>query len=557
MHLRLPALLNRWLGEERGALTVLLVVLMPALLFAAALAIDISDINAHRRYVQAQADLAALSAARHLQTAASARGAARATAQANDQFLSHSLDDSQIVFGRFSGGRFVPLDDQTTTAGADAVRVEVRAPVSMYLLHLFMDPTGLVIARSAVAAIDAPRISFALSNCLATLNLLRPILQPLIPVGLDVLCSGRGVDAEIALFPELTDIATRMSLLTPSGQPLTYGDVLNAELPVSVVLETLLGRPVPFDPTPIRLGDVIVLGGNLDQVHVGALLPSARLQMADLILATAELLARRVLDLGIDLNLGPVGIVRAALAVGDPRQIVVGVRPGDANAVARTAQIELGLSEIGIAGIFTLRLRLSLANASARLSGGAANCAARPDEEVAIFDPVDANLIEIELQTRVLGLPGGHEALGIAVNTVEHRQTRRVAFTGADYARNPTVVLAPTGQFTSDNLASTLRQGVSGMLSQSQQAIQAARNAPSCSGLLGCVVGGLTATVRNLLGSVAGTLISTVANVANVLGAEGTLTNAILSGIVGLDLARAELTLLELGCGRSGARLVL
>lgn len=552
--------LRHWARDERGAITALLLVLMPALLFVAGLAIDLSDINAQRRHTQAQADLAALSAARNMHTALAARSAARATVAANDTYPAHPLADEQIVFGRFQGGRFLPLPDQGSTAGADAVQVTVRAPVDVFLLDLFMDSSAFTVTRSATAAVQTPRISFALGNCLASLRLLRPLLERLIPVGVDVLCSGRGVDAEVALFPELTELAARFNLLTPSGETATYGDVLRAELPVSAVLETLLGRRLPWDGRTIRLGEAIILGDGLDRLTVGSILPSARIQLSDLVFATAELLARRVADVQVGVDLGAAGRVQAALAVGDPRRIVVGVRPGDPEAHARTAQIELRLPEIRIANLFTLRLRVGLANASARLSGGATSCALPADAEVAVFDPVDANLIEIQLETQVLGLPNGQELLGFRADTVEHRQTRRIAFTRADYELYPTAILAPTGQFTNDTLATTLRRGVSEMLDQSRRQIEAARSAPSCSGLLGCVTGGLTGAARNLLGGLAGSLVGTVANVLNVLGAEGTLTNAVLSGIVGLDLARAELTLIDIGCGAGageGPRLVL
>lgn len=546
--------------DERGAITALVLVLMPALLFAAALAIDLSDINAQRRHTQAQADLAALSAARNLHTAQAARAAARATVVANDTYPAHGLADDQIVFGRFRGGRFLPLPDQSSAAGAEAVQVTVRAPVDVYLLGLFMDTSAFTVVRSATAAVETPRISFALGNCLASLRLLRPILEPLIPVGLDVLCSGRGIDAEVALFPELTELAARFDLLTPSGEPATYGDVLDAELPVSAVLETLLGRSLPWDGRTVRLGDAIVLAEGLDRATVGAILPSARIQLSDLVLATAELLAQRVADVRLGVDLGAAGTVQASLAVGDPRRIVVGMAPGDPEAYARTAQIELRLPELSILNLFKLRLRVGVANASARLTGGATSCSVPGDTEVAVFDPVDANLIEIEMETQVLGLPNGHELLGLQVDTVEDRQTRRIAFTRSDYEIYPTAILAPTGQYTSDTLGTTLRRGVSDMLERSRREIDAARAAPSCSGLLGCVVGGLTASVRNILSGLSSSLVGTVANVLNVLGAEGTLTNAILSGIVGLDLARAELTLLDIGCGAGsgrGPRLVL
>lgn len=62
------------------------------------------------------------------------------------------------------------------------------------------------------------------------------------------------------------------------------------------------------------------------------------------------------------------------------------------------------------------------------------------------------------------------------------------------------------------------------------------------------MVGGPISIIRSTLDSVVGTLVTTSANVLNTIGAEGTLTKEILSGLVGLDLAQAQLDLIELHC---------
>jgi len=72
--------------SETGAVSVLFMILLPVLLLAGGLAIDVMALNAERRYVQAQADLAALAAARHMAGAAGARQAARQTVASNRVF---------------------------------------------------------------------------------------------------------------------------------------------------------------------------------------------------------------------------------------------------------------------------------------------------------------------------------------------------------------------------------------------------------------------------------------------------------------------------------------
>lgn len=547
----------RFLRAEGGALTVLMVVLLPVLLFGAGLAIDLTHANSQRRYVQAQADLAAMSGAMHFASADSVRAAARATIAANHRYPAFEVPDAQIVLGAAGPqGAFQPAADQQSLDGVDAVQVIVRSPVRLFVLGLFMDTANLTIRREAVAAVQTPRVSFALSNCLLNLRLLEPILRPLLDSRVDVLCSGRGIDTRLSLFPTLLDIAARADLVTPGGAPLTWGTILDADLPVSDVLEVLTGQPVPPSPHAIRLGEVLYLPADLRGATVGSIVPQIHLQAADLILASAEILGQRILNLEVGLGLGGLASARAAVRISDPRKIVLGARPGDPNAVARTSQIELDIRELNILNLFALKLRVIVANASAALSAEGAGCAPGPAATVAVFDPVDASLLDVQLNLRVLNLPSGQEALGLQTDTIRNRETRRVEFTRQQYLTDPVARFGPTGQAVRDSLASSLRSGTSALLSQAEQAVRAQGNAIQCSGLLGCLIGGVLHTLKQTLQAVANTLVATAVNVANALGAEGTLTNAILSDLVGLDIARADLTLLEVSCGAGGARLV-
>lgn len=544
--------------DDGGALTTLFVVLLPVLLFAAGLAIDLTHTNTQRRYVQAQADLAAMSGAMHFASADSVRAAARATIAANARYPAHPTPDSQIVLGAAGHqGAFQPVADQTSLTGVDAVRVVVRSPVRMFVMRLFLDTSAMVIEREAIAAVPtAPRVSFALSNCLLNLRLLEPILRPLIDSQVDVLCSGRGIDTRLSVFPTLLDLAARADLLTPGGAPQTWGTILDAELPVSDVLEVLTGRPVPPSPHAIRLGEVLYLPADLREAAIGNPVPEIHLQAADLILASAEILGQRILNLEVGLGLGGLASAQAAVRISDPRKIVVGARPGDPQAVARTSQIELDISELNILNLFALKLRVIVANASAALSDQGAACSPDPAAEAAVFDPVDASLLDVQLALRVLTLPSGQEALGLQTDTIRNRETRRVGFTHQQIQTDPVARFGPTGQTVQDSLASSLRAGTAALLNQAEQAVRAQGNAIQCSGLLGCLIGGVLHTLKATLQAVANTLLVTTVNVANALGAEGTLTNAILSDLVGLHIARADLEVLEVICGGGRPRLV-
>lgn len=531
-------------------MSVLVIILLPLLLFAAGLAIDLANINAQKRYVQAQADLAALSAARDFVSAGHMRAAARATIGANARYRTLPIRDGDIELGRRLGrAGFEPAEIQDQIAGANAVRVTVRSRVRYILLGLFAPRRNLTVVRQAVAVVEPPRVSFALSNCLLNLRLLEPILRPIIPSQVDVLCSGRGIDTRIELLPTLTAMALRADLLTPGGEAMTYGEILDADLPVSDILAILLDTDVPPIPDQVQLAEFLHLGEGLRHMTTHSPVYGLQVQAEDLVLATAEVLGKRLLDLEARLDLGPLSQLQAAVRISEPRQIVLGAVPGDTAAQARTAQIRLEVEDINILNLFTLRLHVNLANARARLSEQGQTCSDDPLSVVAVFDPVDASLIEVDMAVQVHGLPGGQEALGFAADTQALREMRRVTFTRAEYEAGETHQIGPTSQFEQDNAVLALRRGVGDLLGETESKIRAAGG--SCSGLLGCTV----SLLKGTLDALAGTLVATTANVLNAIGAEGTMTNAILHDLLGLAIARAELELLDIRCGDT-ARLV-
>ena len=71
--------LARFFRCQDGFLSVVMAILLPAMIMVAGIAIDLSDLNAQRKAVQSQADLAALSGVRNLSTASTTRAAAART----------------------------------------------------------------------------------------------------------------------------------------------------------------------------------------------------------------------------------------------------------------------------------------------------------------------------------------------------------------------------------------------------------------------------------------------------------------------------------------------
>jgi len=447
---------------EDGVVGVYFSVMLLPLLVLASIAVNFSIFTAQKQYVQADADLAALSAAHHLTDADEARAAARATVAANPRFRTQPLADDDIVFGRLTPAGFVPLADQSRTTGAEAVKVTVKARARTIFMNLFMDDSDLWVARAAIATAPPAEVSFALSNCLLNLRLLGQILRPLIGAEVDTLCSGRGVDARVEVLPLLTDLALTANVLPPSGEATTYGDVLNAELRATDVLEAVTGAIVPESHETVRLGEVLYLPDGLRVLNVGNPIPGFSVQVSDLVFATAELLGVHILDLGVDLSLGGLADAAVAVTISEPRQIVVGASPGDPEAVARTSQIRLDIPGLDVLGIFDLNLSVNIANASVALADEGNPCATDPDTEVAVFDPVEASLLDLDLGIRVQDVPRGYAEAGIQSTVLADRDTQRIAFTRAQFESDPVHVFGPLNDADILDAASGVSGAVSG-----------------------------------------------------------------------------------------------
>lgn len=544
---QLPTRLADFWRGENGVMSAIFVILLPLLLFAAGIAIDLTSIEAEKRYVQAQADLAALTAIRNHDSGPVMRAAARKTISANYRYPTLPTPDKQIEIGSTGTQGFKAAHDQQITDGTNAVRVTVRARAVMYILPMFMDDEDLVVSRSAVAA-QQPRVSFALSNCLLNADLLRPILAPLIGAQVDVLCSGHGIDTRISGKSFLDSLQADARLLTPSGSDLTYGDILNANLPVSSVLRSALGIPISGGNQTIRLADVIYLAPDLRNIRVGQPLPPLTLKASDLAFASAELLGKRVANVQAALTLPSVGTVQAKITIGDPRQIVLGAIPGDPAAIARTSQIRVELPAINIAGLFNLTLALNVANASARLTDKGATCSQTPDAVVAVFDPVQASLLDLDLQVQVLGLPVNLSAAGRVVDAIAKGTQQRVSYTRIQATTAPIRTFGPTLAVDIDTLARQIDSTVSSMLTTAKTLI-ATQNTPApCTNILGCIINTSLNTVTQLVNGIVGNLTTAVVNVANVTGVEGILNNAVIKDLLGLKVAQAKLELLDAGC---------
>lgn len=541
--------------REDGTVAVLFVLLLPLLLFAAGMAIDYTAMNQQRRYVQGQADVGALSAIRHFVSAKTIRDAARRSVAENPLYDTTPIADRRIEIGTFKSGRFTPNLDQYEIGSGNAVRVTVRSPVKFLLLSMFVDDSDAAVTRSAIAVVE-PRVSFGLTNCLLNAKLLAPALRPLIGANVDVLCSGRGVDANLDAAQFLGGLSVRAAALMPSGRPTTYGDILDTGIAASDILQQALGG-LFVAPTQqrVRLAEVIYLPEDLRRLTVGSPLPPISLRASQIILATAAVLQERIVDATVAVNLGGFTNLAAKVTVSDPPQIVLGARPGDPMAIARTAQIKIELPTLDIANTFSLKLSAEVAHASARLSDRGQTCSRTPTAPVAVFDPVSAGLVHIDLEVKALGLPVSVDSLASKAGSLVQSAAGTATFSYSDYLNKTPRRFGPTTPQALNDLSAQARATTANLLAGVKAALQTAHSStPPCSNPLGCVVGGVVNTVAATINSVLSLLSTAIPSVSQGTGIEGALVKLVYDELLGLGIAQAELNLFNIDCS-NGARL--
>jgi hypothetical protein len=143
-----------------------MVFLIPAFVLILAAAIDIAKLNAQQKYVQAQADLASLSAVRRLPNSPTSRIVAKDVVRANDFYGRIQLGERDVNFGTFRYGTGLTRGaDQYALGGVYAVEVVVRSRYLPILLRPFFATDALWVVRKAIAA-RRDVASFKLRNAL-------------------------------------------------------------------------------------------------------------------------------------------------------------------------------------------------------------------------------------------------------------------------------------------------------------------------------------------------------------------------------------------------------
>ncbi|WP_370203622.1 pilus assembly protein TadG-related protein, partial [Salipiger bermudensis] len=138
------------LRDESGSVTAATAVLLPGILIGMAMLFDLLWLNNHRSHLQAQADMAALEAARYTGERPSAVRQARVSVAVNDSFRAERLASRQIELGRWQDGSFSDMD-AADPRRPNAARVTVRSEAKTNLTALLRRGFDAPFERKAVA----------------------------------------------------------------------------------------------------------------------------------------------------------------------------------------------------------------------------------------------------------------------------------------------------------------------------------------------------------------------------------------------------------------------
>lgn len=421
--------------DEEGGVTIGVLFLFLGLLLAATVALDLTRWNQQRSHVQAQADFAALEAVRTTGSDADRTFAmAERSVRANDEFEALPLLQDQVVRGHFDGNRFVPTDGQGRRPNAVAVQVGSDAELALSLALPNRVPT---IRRDAIAAIDE-RLSFSLANCLLSLDLFKGALQPVLGAQAHVLCSDGLAALQVDSF--LVQLGTR------TGIGGTYENMLQTRVDLGDVLSVATEHEVAPQGVTVILGSFLKLGADLRGLPLGAALHGAEVSVADVVFGAVESAGTHGLRIEAMVDLGPLARVPVTVTIGEPRKVVIGVRPDDPQAEARTAQLRLVVDRLDLLGLAELSLRLELAHADARVSAASPMCGAHAEGPAVILDPVQAGLARLDVELRAGILQGA--------DSIDLLQSGRQAlwFTASDIAQHRSQIVAPRLRGTVEDL---------------------------------------------------------------------------------------------------------
>lgn len=382
------SLVQRFAGDSRGAIAILSAAVLPVIVGAAALAVDIGSIYLARRTAQGAVDLAALSAASNM---------AKATEAANGTIAANSIPGVKtvsVIKGHYTADisispelRFVP-----NMAPFNAVRVVLEKTSPTFFGKIFGEVEKRMSVASTATSMDEAAFSVG-SRLLAVRDgLVNNLLGSLLGgnISLSVMDYESLLKADVDLLKTMDALATELHLTAG-----TYQDVLNSNVTVGQLISALANVEGAQGNTPAQLVLKSLLAqsqasrlnlplksmvdlGNQAQLGIGQASSGFSTAFSALeIVNAAALIANGGKQVSLGLNLGIPGVSKLTLdiAIGEPMQYSGWLALGQSSAKVRTAQTKVRLqAEVGGSGLLALaKIKLPIyaevAYADASLAG--------------------------------------------------------------------------------------------------------------------------------------------------------------------------------------------
>lgn len=377
---------RRFAGDRRANFAVMTALFAPVAMTLAAFAVDEGSLYTERREAQSLVDIAAITAAAHIDRA---EAAVLTTFRDNGMpsVVVRSTDDGNLPAGSSSGGPVVTITrgayspDPSRAAGDrfqpgsrpyNAVRLSLYKKGTLFFGSAIMAPPTIATTATASAQAEA---AFSVGSRLAKVDggILNALLGALVggKLSLSVMDYEGLVAADVNVLSFLDALAVQLHL---SG--VTYGEVLQSKATVGQIAAALANTSGLSQTNKLALQAIAAGSGLRTQVPLSSLIDLgsvARLALGQGqgpsglpvtaaalgLLSSAAALADGEHQIDVDLGATIPNLVSAklAIAIGEPPQSSPWLAVGQAGTVVRTAQTRL-------------RLTATIGGAAANLGGG-------------------------------------------------------------------------------------------------------------------------------------------------------------------------------------------
>lgn len=365
---------RRFASDRSGAVAIMAATLLSVVMVAAAFAVDQGSLYFERREAQALTDLAAITAAAHLQRAPDAalitftdnhkrnvrlirdKEPSRAPLETTD---AHS--ELYVETGRYKADPDVSPEMRFTVGGTppNAVRVTYRRKGTLYFGSAIMEPPTMTTAAVAATVEEA---AISVGSRLASVE--DGVLNALLGALLDADLSLRAADYRALINTDVDGLAFLDALAAELNLTAgTYEEVLASKASIGQILRALTASVGQSGGARVALQGLLgSKGGGTLRVPLSALLDLGRLgrlsvgqgqaaglktavSVMELIGASVTVANRsRQVEVGTDLGIDGLLGVDVHLAVGEPPLNLPWLAAGEAGTIVRTSQIRLRLT---------------------------------------------------------------------------------------------------------------------------------------------------------------------------------------------------------------------